>query len=151
MKIKDSIMLGVVSGMLAGIPGRILNYIEHQKSLNDMTYNNMAATLAVDKDNSKKPEGKLMGSIINNVSLGVLGIATTYLIKLTGRDYAVPKGIGLAYTMGILMGVITPKVSLVAKPRKRLSYPLAVIDHTILGAVCGYLVSKLGDDKLFKN
>jgi len=150
-KINDLIVLGMLSGLLAGIPGKLLNLAEYHFRLTDMTYTQHASTLFLSKDESNRWAGKLVGSMTNTMGLFLVGITTSSLLVRTGRDFGPLKGIGVAYMYGLLLEGVFPRMGMVAKPRKPLSYPLALIDHTILGSLCGLLASKLGSDSLFSS
>ncbi|MDW7673359.1 MAG: hypothetical protein SCK28_02360 [Bacillota bacterium] len=150
-RIRDKIMLGVISGLIAAVPGRILNEIEHQKGLIDMDYTKIASTLFMDRNGSNSREGLLLGNIVNSIMLSLTGVATTYTLSKTGKDYKHIKGIGLSYMYGIVLGGVMPSLGLVYKPKQKRSYSLAVIDHTLLGILCAELVSRLGAKEVFED
>ena len=47
MKIKDRILLGIVSGLAASMPGRVLNELEFKRGLTDQTYEQAASSIFV--------------------------------------------------------------------------------------------------------
>jgi len=149
-KLKDLIMLGTVSGLLAGLPGRILNEIEFKKGLTDLNYPQMASTLLMEKKDVASGEGVAAGNLLNSMLLCMAGIATAYTLTRTGKDFRQLKGIGIAYLYGILLGGVMPAVGLVKKPEKKRSFTLSLIDHTLLGLLCAELTARLGDENLFK-
>ncbi|MEW6622649.1 MAG: hypothetical protein AB1420_05915 [Bacillota bacterium] len=69
-KIKNRILLGVVSGLLGAIPSNILNAVEYNLGLTDRKYEQMAASIfTTQKDSSI---GQLVGALANE-SLNATG------------------------------------------------------------------------------
>ncbi len=148
IKIKDRVLLGVVSGILAAIPALSVNIYEHKKGLINMTYPQSAGTLSLKKSKVNTIEGKIMSNVINGIGMSSAGVATTYVMSATGRDHPILKGIGVNYLYAVIFAGILPKIGLVAKPRPKFPI-LGLIEHTMTGVLSGLLVSRLGDDSLF--
>ena len=147
-KIKDRIFLGIVAGMLGSIPGRVLNKLEFELGLTDSRYEQMAASLFVTKKDAHKPRGKAVGKIANSLLANSVGIATTYILSATGRDYSILKGIGItSMAWQGIYGISTQ--AHVRKSKKPLAALLSYLDHAVLGATTAIIVTKLGDDSLF--
>ncbi|TYO91690.1 hypothetical protein [Desulfallas thermosapovorans] len=148
IKIKDRVLLGVVSGVLAGMPSLLLNIYEHKKGLVNMTYPQSAGTLSLKKSRINTIEGKIISHVTNAIGMSSSGVATTYIMSSTGRDHPILKGIGVHYLYGVILAAILPKFGLVAKVKPKFPV-LGLIEHTISGVLCGLLVARLGDDSLF--
>lgn len=148
-KINDRILLGIISGLISGIPGRVLNRYEYHKGLADVTYERLAAGMFFPKSQLNTKEGKLIGYITNQVNLGITGVIITYLLSATGRDKAILKGVGVSTVAWIFIYGLASKINTKGKKRKNTSPLLSFIDHLCLGILCGWFVSKLGDDSLF--
>ncbi|EGW36325.1 hypothetical protein [Desulfosporosinus sp. OT] len=147
-KIKDRIFLGIVAGMLGSIPGRILNKIEFEFGLTDSRYEQMAASLFVTKKDAHKSKGKVVGKIANSLLANAVGVATTYTLSATGRDYSLLKGIGItSIAWQGIYGISTQ--AHVRKSKKPLAAMLSYVDHVVFGATTAKLVTTLGDDSLF--
>lgn len=149
MKIRDRIILGVISGLIAGIPGRLINAVEYKENLTDIRYNQLAASLFIPKNKTNTIEGKALASFVNNINLGVVGVMTTYILSLTGRDKAIIKGMGTGAISWIMLNGVVSNLGLGIKSKKPISPILSFADHVIFGLLTGYLISKLGDDALF--
>jgi multidrug transporter EmrE-like cation transporter len=147
-KIKDRLLLGVIAGTLASIPGRVLNKIEFEAGLTDSRYEQMAALLLVNKKDAHKNPGKVIGKIVNGLLADAVGIATTYTLSTTGRDYAIFKGIGITSLAWLGMYGFGTKENM-RKSKKPLVPLLSYLDHIIFGTTTALLVKTLGDDKLF--
>lgn len=146
-KIKDRVLLGIVSGLIAAIPGRLLNTAEYSAGLTDAKYSHMAASLFTNKENSDL--GQLLGSVANEAMVTTTGVAITYTLSATGRDSAVIKGIGVGTMYWFGLYGLTSALGILPKSKKPLSPLLGFVDHIIFGASCGLIASKLGDDSLF--
>jgi hypothetical protein len=149
MKIKDRILLGLVSGLTASIPGRILNELEYKKGIIDHTYEQAASNVFVKQSQIKTPSGKMIGIVANQALAATAGVATTYTLSATGRDYAIVKGMGIGIVYWMLLRGLPPKLGLGLPPKKPVTPLLSLLDHLIFGATLGYLNSKLGHDSLF--
>lgn len=66
-KIKDRFLLGIVTGIVASLPGRVMNKIEFELGLTDSRYEQMAASLFVNKKDSHSVQGKIIGKIANGL------------------------------------------------------------------------------------
>lgn len=147
-KIKDSILLGFIAGMVGAIPGRLLNKAEFELGLTDSRYEEMASMLFVNKRDIHKAKGKNVGKIANSLLSSMVGISTTCLLRMTGRDYAQLKGIGIASLAWLGIYGLSSQAH-VRKSKKPGVALLSYLDHVIFGATTAALVTKLGDDRLF--
>ena len=147
-KIKDSILLGVISGLLGAVPGRLLNKAEFALGFTDSRYEEMAAIPFVKKKEINKPIGKNIGKIANGLLTSVVGVSTTYVLKRTGRDHAILKGMGIAGLSWLGLYSLSTQTH-IRKSKKPLTALLSFGDHLIFGATTGTLAARLGDDSLF--
>ncbi|KUO49815.1 MAG: hypothetical protein APF76_00800 [Desulfitibacter sp. BRH_c19] len=148
-KITDRIILGMVSGLIAGIPGRLINSAEYRAGYTDLRYNHLASSLFIPKNKTNSTEGKLLAAFVNNINVSSVGVVISYLLSATGRDKAVVKGMGVAAISWIMINGLVSNLGLKIKSKRPLSPILSLADHLIFGSLTGFLVSKLGDDSLF--
>ncbi|HWI55273.1 MAG TPA: hypothetical protein VNT57_06250 [Desulfobacteria bacterium] len=150
-KIKDRIILGALSGLIAGAIGRAINAVEYKAGLTDLRFNHHGASLFLPHKEAKANtiEGKIISSVVNNTMTSATGAMITYMLSITGRDYAMFKGAGVGIMQWIGIWGIFSKLRLTVKSNKPLTHILGCIDHVVFGATIGLLVSKLGDDNLF--
>ncbi len=150
-KIKDRIILGAISGMIAGAIGGGLNAIWYRAGLTDLRFNQPAASLFLTHKEAKKNTlgGKAIAFLANNTMLGTSGIIVVYLLTFTGRDYAIIKGIGVSMMQWIGVWGFFSKLRITVKSYKPLTHLIGCADHMVYGAIMGFLVSRLGDDSLF--
>lgn len=147
-KIKDSIFLGVVAGMVGAIPGRLLNKMEFKLGLTDSRYEEMAAMPFVNKKDIDKTIGKNVGKIANSLLSSMVGITTTYVLRMTGRDYFLLKGIGVSSLAWLGIYGLSSQAR-VRKTKKSSVALLSYLDHVIFGITTATVVTKLGDERLF--
>ena len=149
MKIKDRIMLGVITGVIASLPGKIINNIEYRKGLTEQTYQKAASSLFVKDNQLDTLPGKIIGAVANQVLTVTAGIGTTYLLSLTGRDHAVVKGIGIGMLYWMFLEGLPSNLGLTISHKKPMTPLLSILDHIVFGATCGFVASNLGDESLF--
>ncbi|HWI54328.1 MAG TPA: hypothetical protein VNT57_01440 [Desulfobacteria bacterium] len=140
---RDTIMRGVTGGLIAAIPAYIIDQIEHARGLTDMTYPQFSSTLVMSKKQSKGIHGKIMGNTIHALGIAMSGVTTSYILKKTGRDHALIKGLGVGLVQGLLLAGTLPKLGLLEKPKMARTHTLSLINHIIFGLSCGYLISRM--------
>jgi len=149
IKIKDRILLGVVSGLIGSTPAKLINKIEHQKGLTVIRYNQIPMKLFTRQSTNTSRQGNTLAAIANGVNSGAIGVLMTYLFSATGRDHAVVKGMGLgAFAWVVLNGFIGSQM-LKGKSKSPTPPILSFVDHIINGGTVGWLIAKLGDESLF--
>jgi len=85
----------------------------------------------------------------NGASSGAFGVLVTYLLSVTGRDYAVIKGMGTGALMWVVINGFIGSQMLKQKSKNAIPPILSFINHLINASLCGFLISKFGDDSLF--
>ncbi|UWG97949.1 hypothetical protein LPY66_03840 [Dehalobacter sp. DCM] len=147
-KIKDRITLGIISSLIAAIPGTALDLIANKLRLSDYYYNH-AASLFVERSKSNTLSGKIVSALVNNISNCIMGVSASYLLSATGRDKPILKGIGVYALSWLTFNGLIYKEVLDTKAKRAHTPIYSFIIHTISGSVCGYCISKLGDDSIF--
>lgn len=143
-------MLGVASGIIGSLPFRFINNWENKLGLTDLKYSERAASVFA---GGKKSENLLinqfMGRFINDFFVSSTGVAVSYLLSLTGRDYAMLKGIGVTATQWLVLTSLFSATGITAKSKTKWGEALFLADHILYGALVGKMVSKFGDESLF--
>lgn len=148
-KIKDRILLGTVSGVLAGQAAKIVMGQVHTKS-HDYRFRTGASLFLPKKEvKASTVESRIISSIMNNALTSASGILITYLFYFTGRDFALIKGAGIGVMQWIGIYGLLSKLELTIKSNDPTTHILSAVDHGFFGALTGLLVSKIGDDSLF--
>ncbi|MEW5898133.1 MAG: hypothetical protein AB1652_03035 [Bacillota bacterium] len=150
LKIKDRIILGVISGIVTGTPSKIINSMEYRANLTDVKYGHITSNLFLPKSEVDAPGAKILAALANHVNSSIVGVLITYLLSLTGRDQAMIKGLGVAsFSWVIIYGTLSERLGLRRKSKRPLTHLLSFLDHVLFGALCGLFISKCGDDSLF--
>ncbi|MHB1127947.1 MAG: hypothetical protein ACYC2T_13530 [Bacillota bacterium] len=151
LKFKDRVLLGAACALLTAPISLHINAAEYRHGLTDEQYSQTGASIILPHDYAKKntKEGKLIGSLVNNVMISVSGVAIAYILSITGRDKAMIKGAGFSALEWITLWGLTGKIGLKVRSKKPLTHILSFVDHVIFGSVTALLVSKLGDNSLF--
>lgn len=150
-KIKDRVIIGASSALLAAILGRLVNGLEYRHGLTDEQYNQTGSSLLLPKNMAKSNslESKIIGSLVNNTMVSVSGTLISYLLSITGRDSAILKGAGFGAVEWVGIWGISARLGLKVNSKKPLTHILSFIDHVMFGANTAWLISRFGDDSLF--
>jgi len=153
-KIKDPVLLGIVAGLLgnaAKTAGNLTN--RHILGFSDTTYSEISSGLFMTRKERKKKTGILVGVLGDFVISAGLGVPIVYLLKYTGKDYAMLKGLAISQAAWIsLFGTIGRGMG-----ENKGVFPLsaetnlsAFLNHSWYGMITALAASKLGDDSLFR-
>lgn len=138
---RDSIIEGALAGVAANIAKEVLTWAMHFAGWVRYTFVHIAAGYFVDAKFLDSPVSLAIGFLNDFTVSAILGVFTLYLLKATGRDYAVIKGIGfglLTYIIfyGLLMAMDVTRASLLT-PLPNL---LLFIPHVIFGGLTAFLL-----------
>jgi len=148
-KIKDRIVLGLLTGLIGGIPGRMTHVLEAKKGLTARRVNRIGVSLFTRKQQDTSPSGKALAMLATTVNGSVVGIAITYLLSCTGRDHAAIKGMGVGSLTWVVMNGFIGSQLLKQKSKSARPQILFFLDHALNGMLVGLLAAKFGDDSLF--
>lgn len=148
-KIKDRILLGAITGVLVSAPLQLLDIWLDKRGITDVNYGPSAAKIFLTKEKTKSPGGRVISAAINIVNTGAVATFITYIISLTGKDKAIVKGAGVGSLMWVGLAGFLSRVGLNIKSKRPSSPLISLAFHLVFGAMCGYTITKLGDDSLF--
>jgi hypothetical protein len=149
LKIKDRITLGILSGVIAGIPDILINELQYRMGLTDLTYSQIGANVFYPKNSVNSQEARVVGLLANGLMIGVSGVLFAYLLSATGRDKAELKGLGFGLFSWLAIYGLGKKMGLSVKSQKPLTPLLSFIDHMLFGSLLGFITPRLGDESLF--
>lgn len=149
-KIKDRLLLGAIAGLGGNIIKIGMMQIAKRLKIAEFDGAETAAGILLPAHKLAEPRGKIVGYMGDAIVAGTLGVATTYILSLTGKDNAPLKGAlsgmfmwtalyGATGSMGI--SKVRP-----ASPKTVLSQFIA---HSAYGAVAAALTTQFGDPGLF--
>jgi len=148
-KIKDRILLGGISGVIASIPFQILSAYLHKQGVTDVPYGYSASKIFLTKETTKTSGGKVLSVPINFISVSVVGSLITYTLSYTGKDHAIIKGAGIGSLMWVGFSGLISNVGLNIKSKKPVTHYYELCQHALFGAICSKLITTLGDNSLF--
>jgi len=146
LKIKNPILLGLISGIATAFISGALNAAEYKRRLIDVNYNQISAALFLPKNKSKK---EFSGSIMRYLAVSVISTLICYLLPLTGRKNMTVKSMGIILPSWLLFAELIPKFLLKMKIRKPLYHCLSFLDHMLSAMIISKIILKYGDKSLF--
>lgn len=148
-KIKDRITLGAITGIVISAPFQMFDALIHELKITDVSYGYSASNLFLTKDKTTTSGGKTISSLVNFVNSGLVATAITYTLALTGKDKAILKGVGIGAMMWVGISGLISNVGLNIKSKKPSTPLISFAEHLLHGAMCSYMITKIGDDSLF--
>lgn len=143
MKIKDTIVAGVLAGWIGNVVKETLTWLFHFMGWVRYTFVHISAGFYYSIDNLNAPLSLVTGAITDWTIAGTFGTFLLLLLRYTGIDYAIFKGIGfgaLVYiiTFGIGMAMDITRASLLTP----LPDFLLLMSHLAIGGVSGWALQK---------
>jgi hypothetical protein len=149
-KLKDRYIAGVIAGMGANLVKMSVEHTLQFFGLNKETGIMKAAGFFLSPSKVKTPKGKLIGLIGDFTVSGCLGVFTSYLLTLTGKDYYLLKGLSMGnMSWSFMHGVLTQLGATKVKSNDPNSQISSMIAHTLFGVTSSYLLVKIADPELF--
>jgi len=148
-KIKDRILLGAITGALVSAPQQVIDIWMDRRGITDVAYGPTAAKIFLTKKQTKTPGGRVISAVINTINTGAVATSIVYTLSLTGKDYAVVKGAGMGALMWVGIAGLLSNVAMNIKSERPSAPLISLAHHLLFGAMCGYTITKLGDDSLF--
>lgn len=146
---KDTIILGSISGIIANLLKTIIAWVFNILGLTKFTFIHINAGYFVDERFVKTPIGLATGVIGDFTMAAFLGVLIVLTLKLTGTDYAIIKGAGFGsvsyiFLFGIGMALDVTRVSIMTPlPNLILFFP-----QIVFGALTSWIAVKYGQIKL---
>jgi hypothetical protein len=151
VKIKDRILLGVISGTIGNTVKTVIDEVSLRKKISQRSFRETAAGVWVSKKSeASNLEGQILGGLLD-FGLGTLGgIGVVHLLSKTGKDQLITKGVLSGISIG---SVITALLSVFpqnkVKPKDAASNLSYMFSHAVYGIVTTYVVAGFGHPSLF--
>jgi hypothetical protein len=153
-KIKDRIVLGVVSGLIGNLAKEIVSETMIKYKFGKKDGIAVAAGIFVPTRRKTKKltaKSKIIGMAADNIISAILGVANVYLLSLTGKDHRMTKGMVTGHFAWTTMyGVLSRMGATSAYPLREDDDLNGLINHSIFGLVTSEVAFRLGDPSLFK-
>lgn len=149
--ISDTVKLGFVAGMCGNLVKTIIDDVSVRLKVSQRPYRSTAAGVWVSSyREAESAKGRLLGAILDSGMSWLGGIAIVNVLRATGKDHVVGKGVISGLTLGsaitaIMSGFPNNKVQS-RDAASNLSYMLT---HIVYGIVTAMVATRLGDPALF--
>lgn len=141
----DPIVLGAIAGAIGNVPKAILTNLFQYFGWVRYTFGQLAAGLFMKQEVLSNPLVLLVGYVTDFTVASLLGVVLVYIIRNTGNDFEIFKGllIGLAsyiFLYGIMLRLHITSGNL-ATPLPNF---LALPPHIIFGMLSGWVIKHYG-------
>ncbi|HOP69068.1 MAG: hypothetical protein WBK48_01440 [Dethiobacteria bacterium] len=142
-RIRDSILAGALAGWLGNVPKEIMTWSFHFLGWIKYTFVHIASGFYYSAENLGAPLSLLTGAITDWVIAGAFGVMLLFILRYTGTDYAVFKGMGFGavfyiLAFGIGMALDISRATLVTP----LPDFLLLMAHFVIGGVSGWALKR---------
>ncbi|MCL6589938.1 MAG: hypothetical protein K6U80_08300 [Firmicutes bacterium] len=140
---KDKVLIGVITGLLADVVKLTFNYLAYLLNFASVVFWQITASRFLEKKELHRPIAYLVGAVTDLTVTSVIGALFIYFLHFTGRDYVWLKGAGFGLTfwallLGTLLQQSHAKLNLVPS-----DIMVTFFAHLIYGLALAYLAKKL--------
>ena len=132
---KDKVILGVITGLLANIVKLSFNYLAFRLDFASLTFWQIAASWNLGKEELVKPTALLVGAIIDLTVASIIGVVFIYFLYFVGRDYILGKGIVYGLTIWVFLFGTLQYLNQTKLPLNISDIIVTAIAHSIYGLV----------------
>lgn len=149
-KTQDSILIGLIGGFIGTVFMDISNELIYKAGKTEGRYANVAGQMFVSPIRTKQRKNFILGEILHLAVGSVFGLPLVYILKKTGKDHYLAKGLvtsiltwGVLYTGG-------QKVGLFKKNHLTKSHYSAMWNNLIYGISAAKVIVSIADPAVFK-
>lgn len=144
---KDNIVLGAIAGSIGGAIGIIFSFSMYLLYISPMSSINLAATLVTLDILNLTTGGVIFAIITHFIVASLFGILLTYILKFTGKDFWIFKGIGFGALFCLIShSYLIPLMRTDAQVRSLIfnppSFGTMITTHSIIGLVTAFIIVK---------
>ena len=149
LKIRDTITIGSIAGIIATLIFISVNYIFKLMGFQLTSTWEATAKIFLASNLIHTPLGKIVGVFGEYVIGASGGIIMAYILKFTGYDYYLLKGLGMGALFWIVgVGIIGKLINLTPKiADEPITNFLIMLDLIIFGIISALIIVKFGDVK----
>ncbi|KLU60447.1 hypothetical protein CEB3_c32980 [Peptococcaceae bacterium CEB3] len=148
-KIKDSIGLGLLAGLIGTLTMDLSNLILWRRGKTENLLGHLAGSMLFRTWRTNRRKDFLLGQIAHMFTGTALGVPLVYLFKRTGRDLAYVKGAFYgSLTWSILVDGATRLGLYRAKPKLTKTFYASLWDNMLYGLSASYAIMHLADRSL---
>ncbi len=150
-KIKDPILLGIIAGLTGNVFKNAGDILSVKLGTSHTSYPRMAGSLFMNKRKTKTPIGKTVGWLTDAAMAAGLGVGYVYVLKFTGKDHALMKGVGYAHgTWTLILGGSNKIMASSIYPQDPKTLLSQYATHTLYGVGACLAATVFGDEDLFR-
>ncbi|MGC7870568.1 hypothetical protein ACPUYX_03435 [Desulfosporosinus sp. SYSU MS00001] len=151
-KLQDSITIGLLGGFIGAVTTDISNAMLYKTKKTEATFGQIAASFfKTPTTNSKQKPAIYLGELLH-LSVGtVLGIPLFYILKRTGKDHHLAKGLVSSLLTWIILYTGGQKIGLFKKPSKIKTHYASVWNHILYGLASVKAMVWLADPEIFSS
>jgi hypothetical protein len=149
-KMQDSVAISVLGGLIGAIPMDISNYLLWKNGKTENLYGHVAASMLMSKFRTNQTKNFLLGQFWHYAACAGFGFPAFYLLKKTGKDHLLLKGVSVGiFTWGLLYNA-GMKIGLYNATSRLTKTKYAALWHNFLyGVTTVYTIAKVSDPNLF--
>jgi hypothetical protein len=142
-KVRDTVIAGLLAGWAGNIAKEIMVWTFYFLGWTKYTLVHIAAGFYYSADNLTAPVSMITGAITDWTIAGVFGVILLLILRFTGTDYALVKGIMFGsffylIAFGIGMSLDISRATLLTP----LPDFLLLLSHLAIGGVCGWVLRR---------
>ena len=150
-KMQDSITTGLVGGFIGTVFMDISNTLLYKSRKTEGLYGHIAGQMFVAPFRTKQRKNFILGEILHLAGGSIFGIPLFYILKKTGKDHYMSKGlVSSIITWGVLYAG-GQKVGLFKKPLFTKTLYSEMFNHLIYGIVSSKAMVTLADPIVFES
>lgn len=150
IKLRDSITLGLTSGLMGNLAKGLFNLFFWRSKKSETLYSQLAGSMFIKPGLRKQKSPSLIGNLADMSTGSILGVPLVYIMKKTGKDNYLIKGLGYgAFLWLLLYGAGHNLDFYILKPQKYKSNLSAFFEHIIFGISTAHASVKLATPGTF--
>lgn len=141
---QDTLATGAFSGIIATAITTLLTWIVLQSGVSFTSLWIFAGAIVLNDSALHTPLGILIGMVTHLMLGGIFGVITAFTLRLTGKDYYLIKGVGVATLFFIgARGIIQILTNIAPWMRDEImSTIITLINLLVTGIICAYIIAK---------
>lgn len=139
---RDTIVFGAIAGLIGNIAKELITWMLYSLGFIQYTFVHIGADLLVSKQMSN-PFTLATGILADWVTAGLIGIILLLIIRFTGNDYPIAKGVFVSMLVYVLFygALMSLNLSNVANAGPRTHF-LLFFPHIAFGLVAGWVIKR---------
>lgn len=147
---RDTIILGLLGGLIGNITKDISNYLIYRAGKTEMLYGHYAASMISEPEEVHEKKHFALGQLVDTVVGAAMGIPLAYVFRRTGRDYHLIKGAGLGLLLWGLLYSVGPNLGILSiKPRATKTHFSALWNNFLYGVTTALAIGALAGPGVF--